>query len=76
MLVNIENVIIQVGVRRPAGDEIGAGEQHPMRLRHPLVREHEGSLRPLQPRHRLRRCTGKLLLFFVCRPLPLKRSKL
>ena len=54
--------LLQVGVRRPAGDESGPREQYLVRLRHPLVRQHESPVRPFQPRHRLRRRSGEILL--------------
>lgn len=55
--------LLQMGVRRFAGDESGSGKQHLVRLRHPLVRQHESPVRPFQPRHRLRRRSGKI--YFV-----------
>lgn len=51
----------QMGVRRPARDEGGIGEQHTLRLRHSLVRKHASPLRQIQPRHRFRRRTGKTI---------------
>lgn len=50
----------QMGVRRSTRYEGGARKQHPMRLRYPLLRQYESSMRPFQPRHRLRRRSGKL----------------
>lgn len=54
-----------MGVRRPSGDEGGAGEQHPVRLRHALVREHASSLRQIQQGHRLRRRFGKSICMYL-----------
>lgn len=56
-LVTILNnvfVIVQVGMRRFARDERCIGKEHTQRLRHPLVRKYESTMRPLQSRHRLR----------------------
>lgn len=54
-----------MGVRRPSGDEGGAGKQHPVRLRHPLVRQHASSLRQIQQGHRFRRRLGKSKALFT-----------